>query len=195
MYEEYKVNLKEGTVGDWTVENFEVTQEDHERQKLRSMFGNGRMVRVGKYTRLKHQNTVIMSDTPDEIRDHREFIRRASGKVLINGLGIGMALNAVIEKESVEHVTVVEISKDVIDLVGSQYKKMYGDKLTIINANALEYISPKNERYDAVWHDIWTYICVDNLDDMKKLHRKYGRKCDWQGSWCRSLCEMYAKRG
>jgi hypothetical protein len=34
-----------------------------------------------------------------------------------------------------------------------------------------------------VWHDIWLDLCTDNLEGMGKLHRKYGRRTDWQGSW------------
>lgn len=40
-----------------------------------------------------------------------------------------------------------------------------------------------------VWHDVWDYIDANNLTQMHALHRKYGRRADWQGSWCRDQCE------
>ena len=60
--------------------------------------------------------------------------------------------------------------------------------------DAFEYKPPKGKRYDAVWHDIWDGICTDNLKDMKKLHRKYGKNSNYQASWARGLCELYEKR-
>jgi hypothetical protein len=30
---------------------------------------------------------------------------------------------------------------------------------------------------------------TDNLEDMHKLHRRFGRRADWQGSWGRSFLE------
>jgi hypothetical protein len=35
------------------------------------------------------------------------------------------------------------------------------------------------------WFDIWPSICQDNWDEMKLLHRRYGRKADWKGCWGR----------
>ena len=71
----------------------------------------------------------------------------------------------------------------------SRRETTFDCKLNIICADALEWKPPKGTRYNAVWHDIWDNICGDNLDDMKKLHRKYGRRTNWQGSWCRDQCE------
>ncbi len=141
----------------------------------------------GVYWRLKRGNEVVMSNTPAEIRDHREFIRRACGNVLINGLGLGVIVEILLAKPEVEHITIIETSEDVIKLTG----KYYDDepRVTIIHDDAFKYVPPKGTRYNAVWHDIFDNICEKNIEDMKKLHRKYGRRCDWQGSWCRWECE------
>ena len=194
MYTNYQVNLSEGESGNWKIERFEVTKEQAAIERMRSMFNGGRGVPAGVYTALKYKGQIIMSDTPDEIRDHFSIIRMASGHVLLNGLGLGMVLKACMEKDSVTHITVIENSSDVIKLSGKYYKEKYGDKLTIIHADAFEYKPPKNIRYGAVWHDIWAYISEDNLPEMHKLHRKYGRKTNWQGSWCRESCERYRER-
>jgi len=131
-----------------------------------------------------------MSDTPAEMTDHYSFVRQAKGNVLINGLGIGMVLNAILKNDSpaskVEKVTVIEIDQDVIGLVGPHYLRDH--RVEIVHADAFDYQPPKGVRYDAVWHDIWDTICTDNLDAMAMLHRKYGRRTDWQGSWCRNEC-------
>ena len=147
---------------------------------------------TGTYTKLMRNKTIIMSDTPAEIIDHSYFVYKAKGNVLINGLGLGWVIEALFRKEEVENITVIEKSQDVINLVGKHYidKCPENKILTIIHADALIWKAPKGIKFDAVWHDIWDYICSDNLEDMKKLHRKYGKRTKWQGSWCRELCEM-----
>ena len=187
--EVYKVDVSEGKLNDWSVEHFEVTKEAAQFERIRSIFNGGRGVPAGKYTALKNHGHIVMSDTPDEIWDHRFIIRYAQNHVLLNGLGLGVVLKACLEKETVSHVTVIEKSSEVISLVGDYYKKKYGNKLTIIHEDALLHKPKKHTRYGAIWHDIWNHICSDNLPEMHQLHRKYGRYADWQGSWCRDLCE------
>lgn len=189
--DKYKVNVPEGKSGDWAVEHFTVSEEQAKLEMMRSLFSSnrGRGVPAGTYTRLTRRGHTIMSDTPDEIRDHLDPIRAARGHVLINGLGLGMVLQAVLRKPEVERATVVDNSADVIALVGPHYQTMFGDRLTIIQANALEYKPPKGVRFGAVWHDIWDDLCGDNLTQMHTLHRRYGRRTEWQGSWGRGWIE------
>jgi len=185
-----KINVPNGVSGDWSVETFDVKQD--ELSERMSMMKYGRGVPSGTYKKLMRNNTVVMSNTPDEIRDFMGFVRKAEGSVLVNGLGIGVLLKALLDKKEITKITVIEKSEDVINLVASTYLK--DDRVDIINADAFEYKPPKGERYNAVWHDIWDYICGDNVEEMKKLHRKYGRRADYQESWCRYQCEQQNKR-
>lgn len=156
----------------------------------------GRYCPEGTYTGLYCKGRgVIMSDTPDEIRDHYSAIMEATGHVLINGLGLGVVLQAVARKPEVTKVTVIEISSDVIQLVGFHYQQMFGDKVEIIQADAYEYQPPKGIRYGYVWHDIWDSLCIDNLSEMAKLHRKYGKKAQKQDSWGKAWCLREKRRG
>jgi hypothetical protein len=63
----------------------------------------GRYVPPGRYMRLMRGKKVIMSNTPGEIRDLDEFRRRATGDVLINGLGLGVAVHTALAKPEVSH--------------------------------------------------------------------------------------------
>lgn len=83
-----------------------------------------------------------MSNTPDEIRDFQSFVRKAKGKILINGLGLGVLLKALLEKEDVTQITVIEKSEDVIKLVSGS---ITDKRVSIINADAFEYKPPKGE--------------------------------------------------
>lgn len=180
-----EIDVPDGVSGDWRVETFEV--QDKELSQVLLMIKSGRGVPAGTYKRLMRGKTVVVSNTPDEISDFRRFVYRAKGSILVNGLGLGVLLKALLGKPDVTDITVIEKSNDVIKLVSETYLK--DNRVTIINADAFEYKPPKDKKYDAVWHDIWDYICGDNLPEMKKLHRKYGRKTIYQESWCRSLCE------
>ena len=187
--------IPEGVVGDWAVERFTVTKEQAEMDRLRSMFAygsRGRCVPEGTYTRLRRGGAVWMSDTPDEIADHYEPIRRAKGEVLIHGLGLGVVANACLMKPEVDRVTVVELAAEVIELVGPWLQAQataHGTPLCIVHDDALTWTPTRGARWDMVWHDIWPTICYDHLEDMKRLHRRFGRRASWQGSWARDLCE------
>lgn len=185
-----KVTVPEGQSGEWKIERFTISEEESRF----SMFRYGsRAPRPGTYTRLVHDRITVMSDTDAEQYDHYQAIRNAKGHVLINGLGIGFVLYHCLKKEQVTKATIIEISEDVIKLVGPHYSNMFGNRLEIIHADAFDYKPPKNIKYGMVWHDIWNFICVDNYEEMKKLHRKYGRKTEWQGSWAREIIKAKMK--
>lgn len=187
------IDIPEGKSGDWTVERFIVTEEEIRLHNLRCSFAfgmHGREMEAGTYTKLLRGGTLVMSDTPAERWDHYDAWRYAKGDVLVNGLGLGVYTKAILEKPEVDFVTVIEISEDVVELVGKPLMEQYPDKLAIVIADALEYVPPKGAKYDYAWHDIWDNICADNLPEMQKLHRKWGRRCGGnQGSWCRWRCE------
>ena len=187
---EIRADIPEGTKGDWKIELFVVDKEgaDHHNMQC-AMHGGRRTIVEGTYTRLKKNGSIIMSDTPAEQDDHMEFIQRAKGDVLINGLGMGWVIEVLLRLPQVTSLTVIEISQNLIDLVAPHYKaKDKENKLNIICADAFEWKPPKGQRYGAVWHDIWDNICEDNLSEMKTLHRRYGhwlQQPSFQGSWGR----------
>jgi len=176
--------LADGKSGEWSVETFVVPEED--LSQIFSIFKTGRSVPGGIYKRLKRSGTVVMSNTPDEIRDFRHFTYQAKGSILINGLGLGCVIKVLLDKPEVTKITVIEKSEDVIKLVAPYFND---ERLQIIHADAFEYKPQKNEKFNFVWHDIWDYICADNLTEMATLHRKYSKKTEWQDSWAKSLCQ------
>lgn len=191
MIDIIKIDVPDGKSGNWEVKTFKVSDEDSKMMRIRSVFNKGRgRLPAGTYKKLNRGSVLVMSNTPDEIRDCLPFVHRARGSVLVNGLGLGVLLKLLLEKEEITDITVIEKSKDVIALVAPTYA--HEKRLTIINEDAFAYKPPKGKRYDCVWHDIWDYICGDNLPEMKSLHRKYGKRADLQLSWCRAECERQA---
>lgn len=188
------VNVPQGASGPWRVEAFSVSAQESEMTLARAKIQGAinEFVPAGNYTRLMRGDIVVMSNTPMEIRTNRAFIRRAKGKVLINGLGLGMVLGAILNKPEIESVTVVEYSEDVIKLVGPSFRD--DSRVRVVHACAFEYQPEQGAFFDAVWHDIWDEISEKNLPEMHKLHRKYGKRTNWQGSWARAECEMMRDR-
>ncbi len=189
---QYKVNVPEGKSGDWKVEKFTVTENDIGRIHYAL---HGRPVPPGIYTRLKREGDwdPMMSDTPAEIEDHLDFIYRAKGQCLINGLGLGVVLKALLDTPQVTHIDVVEIEQDVINLVWPTYKD--GDKITLYHADAFAIQWPKGKTWDCAWHDIWASLCTDNLPEVAKLKHKYAHKVKYQSAWVEDLLRDYRRQG
>lgn len=190
---DWKVTVPEGELDGLRVERFTASDQD---ARMTGLFYGGRSVRPGEYTRLTAGGVFWMSDTPAEWGDHLPAVRQIrkpeTKRVLINGLGIGMVLKAALACGHVEHVDVVEKDPRVVALVGPHY--LTDPRLAIHTADAYTVTWPTGTAWDVAWHDIWPDLCTDNLPLMAKLHRRYGRRTNWQGSWARSLLEFHRKR-
>lgn len=192
-----KTDIPEGQRGDWRIARFEISEPAARLENLHlTINGYGyRYVEPGTFTSLTYCGGLVTSDTRAELRDHFEPVQRAQGQVLINGLGLGIVTEACLKKPEVEHVTVIEISENVIALVKPYLEQRYDGRLAVIHADALTWQPPRGVIYDVVWHDIWNNICLDNWETMTKLHRRYGKRCRWQGSWCRCEVQRLRKLG
>ena len=125
----------------------------------------------------------MMSDGEDEHRTNIEVKYQAKGNVLIAGLGIGMVLTEILKKKEVKHITVIELSQDVVDLVSPYIKHK---KLEIICVDIFNWYPVNKEQYDTIYFDIWPDLCTDDLAAMKTLHsrfRSYKAKDGWMSSW------------
>lgn len=177
-----KSALTEGSSGNWRIEKFEV---DSHVEAIRARM-HGRPIGPGVYTRLMRKDQLVMSDTPAEMRDLEPILWRArktpKARVIVNGLGLGLVAQALVEMENVIRVDVVEVSSDVIKLVGPQFK---GTKVVIHRDSAFAIEWARGVKWDLAWHDIWNNIPnEDNLPEITRLKRKYGRRVGWQGVWC-----------
>jgi len=98
-------------------------------------------------------NVLWMSDSPFETYTAFPFTRYAYGDVLIAGLGLGIVPTLIARKPRVKSITVLEINKSVIQLVGNQLDI---PNFTVIETDAWEYLeSPATRKYDSIWGDIW----------------------------------------
>jgi hypothetical protein len=135
---------------------------------------------------------ILMSDTRAEVYDHVEPVRHAKGNVFISGLGLGIVTQACLRKPEVESVTVMDISHEVISMVGPFIEKRPEQRLELVCADVLDFVPDKADRYDMVWHDIWATIDDRNLGDMMKLAEVWGPRCLWLGFWAQAMVERMA---
>lgn len=171
------------------VEKYTITSRDAMMGHLDFMSHRRGLVSEGQViTRLWVDGKMWMSDTPDEKVDHSEAffqMQKRGGRVLIHGLGLGMVVQAALLLDNVEHVDVVEHDQRVIDLIGSVYADRFPGKITLHHGDAYTYQFPRGQRWTVAWHDIWSAITDSNMEGMTRLHRRYGIRSDWQGSWGR----------
>lgn len=189
-----RIKIPVGREGDFRVDRIRVREEearDHNFELAhRATLAMGFMSE-GIYYGLYQGKQLISSDFPYDLWGSRtNFLKRAQGNVLINGLGLGILVNACLLKDSVEHVTVVEKYPEVINLIGHGYKNRFGRKVTLVQADALTWTAPKGAMFDCVYHDIWHVAEPAIKEQQQKLHRKYGKKCYWQDSWGKDVLKI-----
>lgn len=195
LYDAMTVDLPECSQGGLSIERFTIGQSDIHNAILSL---GGRSTRPGTYTALKLNGRLWMSDTDAEKRDHMAALHAMRNweakRVLINGLGLGMVLKAALAYEHVEHVDVVEIDERVIGLVGLHYAK--DPRVHLHHFDAYEKMTqwPAGTTWDVVWSDIWPDLCTDNLKDMSRLRRSYGRRSNWNDCWGRDLLLRHQRR-
>lgn len=113
--------------------------------------------RYGDY--IKHlviDGYIWMSNTDQEMVEMYEDTKSAKGDCWIGGLGLGLMPEILANKISVRSVTVVEINKEVIDLVAPRIEKQFPGKVRIWQGDALSEQAFLNTQYD--WMYLDTYI-------------------------------------
>jgi hypothetical protein len=189
---QWRVEAPDGKSGAWSVESFEVSKDGAALQNLRASINRRPVESImpGHYKRLMHERRgVIMSNTQMEQRTNEVAWRRATGRVLINGLGLGMLLHAILDKLEVEYVRVIEAEADVIRLVWPTFEKHRG-RAEIVHADSLEYEPFEGERFDFVWHDIWDYTGAAMIPTMTKLRKKWAKHCEEQLAWTEDIARQ-----
>jgi hypothetical protein len=197
-------------IGKHRLRDFTISEGDAILSQLNAIFDpseGGRFGTPGTYTKLQRWDhdhkptkaddwawTVVMSDTDDELLDMWEFFCAVEipsvKRVLINGLGLGIATRIALGQEHVEHVDVVELNSEVIKLAAPLFE---GDeRLEIHKGDAYTYRWPVGMKWNIAWHDIWDEISVNN--NFERLHRRYGRRVQWQRSWARREAVESEKR-
>ncbi|MGH9427836.1 MAG: hypothetical protein ACRD2L_16235 [Terriglobia bacterium] len=172
--------IKPSKIGCATIEHYTVTKLDVLRELM-----HGAPCEEGTIAVLRVNGKTMMSDTRHERLTNWEIQHRARGNVLLAGLGIGMILHPILEKEEVTSVTVVEKEADVIALIAPTLPK--SKKLTLVCADIFTWKPPVNRKYDCIYFDIWADASNGAATpDRRKLSarfHKYKALNGWMSSW------------
>jgi len=194
---------EEKRVGNWLICHKTLDEEFVKHEQMMSIFshsyGETHDLEAGTYVELREVHPQedgserysfpIMSDTPMERRTNRMFVNVAKGEVLIAGLGIGMVLWPLLQKEDVTAITVIELEPEVIEMVEPVFQPIAGKtrtELTVIEASIFDWPLPKDTMWDTIYFDVWADICGDNWSEMKTLNRRFSRRVNvggWKGAW------------
>lgn len=167
--------VPDGTLGPWKIDRINLDLPDMLAARA-LVKGERGWTPPGTYTRLIHADRgVIMSDTLDECVDLLPLVNTVKGRILITGLGLGVAVDAALRKPDVSKVTVVEINKRVIRLVQPHLEDLHGDLVEFVNADAFDWEPPYGSKWDWAWHDIWDEISPQIIKDLGVLRARYRR--------------------
>lgn len=109
-----------------------------------------------------------MTLLPNEINSQKKYIKKAKGKVLTYGLGLGYYVFSVALKDEVSSVTVVDLNENVINLfqkhILPKFSEKVKNKIKIINSDAFKFAGALSDGdYDYIYADIW-HDCGDGKD-------------------------------
>ena len=98
-----------------------------------------------------------MATTPFDVDSQALHVGAAEGNVVIMGLGLGVSLFNCLQNPEVEHITVVEIDKNITVLLQkfAKFRRWPGfaEKVDLVIADARKWIAPS--RVHTVLVDIW----------------------------------------
>jgi hypothetical protein len=164
MYVHMAELLQPGKIGDFELDVFEISNQN--RSPWREAIPHG------TYARLRHRGECVMSETPMEKRTNSGFVHNAHGDVFIAGLGIGMIVLPIQDRDNVRSITILEKYPEVISLVGSQLPLNH--KIKIIQGDVFSHEFPKGTFFDSIYFDIWNYVNSEVWrEEMKPLKRRY----------------------
>lgn len=155
-----KVNIPEGISGEFRIEHIKTDYYCNSKEPLDT------------YTVLFNSSHNIMQDTTREYREHKEFIKDASGNVIVAGLGLGMVNQSLMENANVHSITIIEKYQEVIDLVWKYCPK--NDKIRLVHGDIYQW--KPDCIFDIGWFDSW---CGENNHEeyKKKINEKYKSQC------------------
>lgn len=115
-----------------------------------------------------------MVDDPPHWWSMQNYAKHSYGNVLVAGLGLGLVTSELIKNTDVNLITVVEINKDVIDLI-SPFILHSNDNVTIIEEDFYKFISfgdSENynyENFDRIIVDLWT---TSSSEETQKVYHE-----------------------
>ena len=142
---------------------------------------------------LKQGKQEWMMASISEFRTNDPYAKKAHGNIVTFGLGIGYFVYMASLNENVKSITVIERSKEVIELF-NQIKDQFPNKdINIINGDAFDYF---NQQYLKQFDYIYVDIYQNNVDGrimIEKLLEQYLPPYDKCNFWIENSCLSIVK--
>ncbi len=125
----------------------------------------GLFLKEFRYIEVQQNGKTWMSVTPHEINTMKEAIKKAEGKVVTFGLGLGYYPFSVSLKDSVSSVTIIEKDERCIGLFNKFILPQFPhkSKISVINCDAYQFATKmKDGDFDYSFVDIW-HLPFDGL--------------------------------
>ena len=110
-----------------------------------------------KYLALLKNKEIWMSLNPNEIKTMAPYIDKATGNVLVLGLGMGYVAFMMAMKKDVKSVTIIEKDQQVIDifnnLIWPNFKNK--EKIKIIKDDGVNFLRNNKSKYNYIFADLW----------------------------------------
>jgi spermidine synthase len=185
--------IPEGTSGNVQIRHRRYTEQERKDALAEHDLPDWWLRSDTTYTVLIVDDAVMMSDVLYERMTLVDIVKEARGDVLVAGLGIGMILLPVAEKDEVTSITVIENNEHVIRLVEPYIREHIDKPFTVIHADAFDWTP--TQTFDTIYFDIWPTADLNNLKQMGELHERYAnalRPGGWMQSWMHSILEKVA---
>lgn len=131
-------------------------------------------------TLMQEHGVVVMEDSMRELQKHLPIWMKASGRVLITGLGLGCVVRGLLKNPRVESIDVVEIDSHIIRILWPEFSQ--DPRAKIHHGDATKIKWPAGTRWDYAWHDLWM-----EGDGLQVAHAKMmvdlDRVVKYQGAW------------
>ncbi len=202
----YLEQIPEKEFGDWRIDSSVFSEFQSATDKLKLLHSPlsfpETYVPPGWYKRLCmiEEKSIMMSNTWAEIGGHYELFMGAHGRVLMNGLGLGIAAWVVDKLPEVEEIVVQEIDQEIIDAVMPTLQA-HSTKVSVFRTDAWNGLAG-NDSYNYIWHDIWPTYTPENIqefNDIRCLYREYienpKEQLECQGCWSEELSHAIKWRG
>jgi len=130
-------------------------------------------------------NSFWMSLTPMEVFSLRPGIRRATGHVLIAGLGMGWMTQKILEKSDVTRITQVELCSEVVQFFGKPLQAMHPGKIHFLEGDIWKILPELDlQDYDSIIFDIWPEYGSAHMDRQFQALKKANRHKVWGWGDC-----------
>ncbi len=142
---------------------------------------------------LKQGKQEWMMASISEFRTNDPYAKKAHGNIITFGLGIGYFIYMASLNENVKSITVIERSKEVIELFDQIKDQFPNKKIDIINGDAFDYFNERClKQFDYIYVDIYQNN-VDGRIMIEKLLEQYLPPYDSCNFWIENSCLSIVK--